>query len=237
VENPRWFPDELARAGPEHLDPAYAAGYDRKTAPHFDPSDEVALLRDLGLDETHTLVDLGAGTGAVALAAAEVCRRVVAVDVSAAMLAVATDEAERRGLDNVECVTYGFLSYQHQGEPADFVYSRNALHHLPDFWKAIALERIAGFLRPGGILRLRDLVFSFEPRDAVSAVEVWLAGAAESPTRGWTRSELEEHLREEHSTFTWLLEAMLERAGFDIRDVEYRSGAYAAYVCAHRQRD
>ena len=237
MENPRWFLDELTRAGPEHLDPAYAAGYDRKTAPHFDPSDEVALLRDLGLDETHTLVDLGAGTGAVALAAAEACRRVVAVDVSSAMLAVATDEADRRGLDNVECVEQGFLTYEHQGEPADFVYSRNALHHLPDFWKAIALERIAGFLRPGGILRLRDIVFSFEPRDAVNAIEAWLAGAAESPTHGWTRSELEEHMRKEHSTFTWLLEATLARAGFDIRNAEYRAGAYAAYVCAYGQRD
>jgi ubiquinone/menaquinone biosynthesis C-methylase UbiE len=237
VENPRWFLDELTRAGPEHLDPAYAVGYDRKTAPHFDPSDEVALLRDLGLDETHTLVDLGAGTGAVALAAADVCRRVVAVDVSSAMLAVATDEADQHGLDNVECVERGFLTYEHRGEPADFVYSRNALHHLPDFWKAIALERIAGFLRPGGILRLRDIVFSFGPRDAVNAVEAWLAGAAESPAHGWTRPELEEHLREEHSTFTWLLEPMLERTGFEIRDAGYRAGAYAAYVCVYRQRD
>jgi ubiquinone/menaquinone biosynthesis C-methylase UbiE len=139
VENPRWFLDELARAGEEHLDPSYVAGYDRKA--RLDPSEEVALLRDLGLDETHTLVDLGAGTGAVALAAAELCRRVVAVDVSAAMLALATDEAYRRGLDNVECVEQGFLTYEHRGEPADFVYSRNALHHLPDFWKAIALDR------------------------------------------------------------------------------------------------
>jgi SAM-dependent methyltransferase len=237
VAVPRWFPDELARAGPEHLDPAYVAGYDRKTAPHFDPREDVALLRELGLDETHTLVDLGAGTGAVALAAAEVCRRVVAVDVSAPMLAVAAEEADRRGLDNVECVERGFLTYEHRGELADFVYSRNALHHLPDFWKAIALERITAFLRPDGIFRLRDLVFSFEPRDAVSAVEAWLAGAAESPSRGWTRPELEEHLREEHSTFTWLLEATLERTGFDIRDAEYDAGAYAAYVCVHRPRD
>ena len=237
MESPRWFPDELARAGPEHLDRAYAAGYDRKTAPHFDPSDEVALLRDLGLDETHTLVDLGAGTGAVALAAAEVCRRVVAVDVSSAMLAVATEEANRRGLDNLECVEQGFLTYEHQGEPVDFVYSRNALHHLPDFWKAIALERIAGFLRPGGILRLRDLVFSFEPADAEGAIEAWLAGAADDPAEGWTRSELEEHVRDEHSTFTWLLEPMLERTGFEIRDAQYRAGAYAAYVCVYRQRD
>jgi SAM-dependent methyltransferase len=153
------------------------------------------------------------------------------------MLAEATEEADRRGLDNVECVEQGFLTYEHGGEPADFVYSRNALHHLPDFWKAIALERISGFLRPGGILRLRDLVFSFEPADATSAIEAWLAGAPEDPAAGWTRAELETHLREEYSTFSWLLEPTLARAGFEIRDAEYRSGAYAAYVCAYRQRD
>jgi ubiquinone/menaquinone biosynthesis C-methylase UbiE len=234
VADPPWFPDEVARAGAEHLDPSYVAGYDRKAG--FDPTDELGLLRDLGLDEAHTLVDMGAGTAALALAAAAVCRRVVAVDVSPAMLAVARAEAKRRGLENVEFVQAGFLTYEHRGDPADFVYSRNALHHLPDFWKTLALERIAGLLRPGGILRLHDLVFSFEPRDAVSAIEAWLGGAAVHPPDGWTRSELEEHVRDEHSTFTWLLEPMLERTGFEIRDAEYRAGAYADYVCVNRPR-
>jgi ubiquinone/menaquinone biosynthesis C-methylase UbiE len=235
VENPPWFPDELVHAGEEHLDPSYATGYDRKAG--VDPSEEVAVLRDLGLDETHTLVDLGAGTGAVALAAAGACRRVVAADVSTAMLAVAGEEAARRGVENVELVPRGFLTYEHRGEPADFVYSRNALHHLPDFWKAIALERIAGFLRPGGIFRLHDIVFSFELEEATSAIETWLAGAAEHPAEGWTRSELEAHLRDEHSTFTWLLEPMLTRAGFEIPEARYRAAVYAAYVCVHRPRD
>jgi ubiquinone/menaquinone biosynthesis C-methylase UbiE len=234
VVNPPWFPDEVARAGEEHLDPSYVAAYHRKAG--LDPTEEVALLRELGLDETHTLVDLGAGTGVLALAAAEVCRRVVAVDVSPAMLTAARSEAKSRGLQNVDFVQLGFLSYEHEGEPADFVYSRNALHHLPDFWKAIALEHIAGFLRPGGILRLRDLVFSFEPSEAMSAIEAWLAGAADHPAEGWTRTELEEHVRDEHSTFAWLLEPMLTRAGFEIREIEHRAGVYAAYVCVHRPR-
>jgi ubiquinone/menaquinone biosynthesis C-methylase UbiE len=235
VENPRWFLDELTRAGPEHLDRSYVAGYERKAG--FDPTDEVALLRELGLDKTHTLVDMGAGTGVLALAAAEVCRRVVAVDVSSAMLAVARDEGDRRSVTNFELVQQGFLTYQHEGEPADFVYSRNALHHLPDFWKGIALERIAAFLRPGGILRVHDIVYSFEPGEAGNALEAWFSGAAADPAEGWTRSELEEHVRDEHSTFTWLLEPMLERTGFEIRDATYRAGAYAAYVCVYWQRD
>ncbi len=226
----RWLLDELAHAGDEHLDPAYVTTYDCKAA--ADPSDELARLRDAGLDETGTLVDLGAGTGTLALAAAPLCRRVVAVDVSPAMIAVLRARAQRLGLANVECVQRGFLTYEHHGEPAGFVYSRNALHQLPDFFKVLALRRVAAMLRPGGVLRLRDLVFSCDPGDAGRVIEAWLAGAAGRPEEGWTRAEYETHLREEHSTFTWLLEPMLERAGFQIRESSYSdSQVYAGYIC------
>ena len=52
-----WFFDELAHAGDERLDADYAAGYDRKAG--LDVAAEITLLRDLGLDEQSTLVDLG----------------------------------------------------------------------------------------------------------------------------------------------------------------------------------
>jgi hypothetical protein len=49
--------------------------------------------------------------------------------------------------------------------------------------------------------------------------------------RGWTRAELAEHVRDEHSTFTWLLEPMLDRAGFDLLDADYAaSGMFARYL-------
>jgi SAM-dependent methyltransferase len=224
--------DELALAGPEHRDPAYVAAYDRKAA--FDPAGELAELRELGLDSTATLVDLGAGTGTFALAAARVCARVVAVDVSPAMVSAMRERAAQAGLASVEVVQAGFLSYRHAGPPADFVYTRNALHHVPDFWKALALERIAGFLRPGGVLRLRDLVYACEPQEAGEVVSAWLEDAAERPEAGWTRAEREQHVREEFSTFSWLLEPMLQRAGFDIERAEFRARIYADYVCRRR---
>ncbi len=231
MENPAWLLDELTHAGAEHLDAAYAVAYTRKAA--FDPAEDIALLRSLGLGETSTLVDIGAGTGAFVLEAAPFCRRVVAVDISEAMLDVLRREAEQQGIENVEAVRGGFLTYRHEGTPADFVYSRNALHHLPDFWKALALEHIAAILRAKGVLRLRDLVFSFEPREAEEALERWLANSA--PDAGFSREELEEHIREEHSTFSWLLEPMLERAGFVIQDAWYaESQAYARYICVTR---
>jgi ubiquinone/menaquinone biosynthesis C-methylase UbiE len=185
------------------------------------------------LGATSTLVDLGAGTGTFAFAAAPFCKRIVVVDVSPAMLTALRAKAERLGGANIEYVRAGFLSYQHTGDLADAVYSRNALHHLPDFWKALALQRIASILRPGGLLLLRDLVFSFEPDQAQTAIAAWLEGAANSTEEGWTRDELETHLRQEYSTFTWLLEPMLRHAGFQIRQTEFSPSAiYAAYLCA-----
>lgn len=227
---PSWFIDELAHAGDEHLDPAYAASYDAKAG--TDPSEDLARLEELGLDETSTLVDLGAGTGTFALAAAPHCRRVVAVDVSPAMLKILAANAERQNLRNVECVQAGFLSYEHRGGLADFVYTRNALHHLPDFWKGIALERIAAMLKPGGALLLHDLVYSFDPSEAGPVIEHWLAGAAKQPEEGWTSDEFATHLRTEYSTYSWLLEPLLNRAGFLIREAAHRpSRTYSAYLC------
>jgi cyclopropane fatty-acyl-phospholipid synthase-like methyltransferase len=229
-----WLLDEAAHAGHEHLDPGYAATYDAKAG--LDPVAELALLRRHGLDAGTTLVDLGAGTGLVALAAAPHCRRVVAVDPSPAMVDRVRADAAAAGHENVECVEAGFLTYEHRGDPAQLVHSRNALHHLPDFWKGIALARVAALLPPGGTFLLRDLVFSFEPHEADESVEAWLAGAACSAEQGWTRAELEEHVRGEYSTFSWLLEPLLEHAGFDIREAQHRGHAYSSYVCVRTMK-
>lgn len=147
-------------------------------------------------------------------------------------------KAAEQEATTVECVQAGFLSYEHHGAPANFIYTRNALHHLPDFWKGIALRRMAELLAPGGILRLRDLVFSSDLSEAEIRIAEWLdAAAVELPEHGWTRDELETHVLEEFSTFTWLLEPMIEQAGFEIDVAEYGTvGAYADYTCLKRSR-
>lgn len=222
-----WYPDERDHAGPEHLDPEYVAAYDAKTQLDLDAA--LALLRRHGLGPETTLVDLGCGTGLVAAAAASEAGRVVGVDPSPAMLEVA-----RRRSDAVEWVEAGFLTYTHGGDPPQLVHSRHSLHHLPDFWKGVALVRLHKLLAPGGVLVLRDLVYDFEPSEADRRIEDWLGAAAPNPAEGWTRNELETHVRSEHSTFTWLLEPLLAHAGLEVLERNVRGGIYAMYVCAAR---
>jgi len=219
-----WLLDERAHAGQEHLEAGYVAKYDAKT--QLDLEAALGRLRGHGLGPDTVLVDVGCGTGLLAVAAASEAGRVVGVDPSPAMLEVA-----RRQSDAVEWVEAGFLTYEHEGNPPQLVHSRNALHHLPDFWKGVALARLADLLSPGGVLVLSDLVYDFEPGGAELRIEDWLAGAAPTPAEGWTRDELETHIRDEHSTFAWLLEALLEHAGFETLERDVRAGIYATYVC------
>ncbi len=230
-ERPGWLLDELASAGRENLDPDHVARYDDKEDARADA--EVERLTSLGLEEGSTLVDLGAGTGQLALAAAPRCARVVAVDVSPLMLDVIHAKLRARSLSNVEVVEAGFLSYDHHGEPADFVHSRWSLHHLPDFWKSIALTRMRAVVHLGGTLRLSDIVYSFLPSEAADRIEQWCATLPVHATEGeWVRADIEEHVRDEHSTYSWLLEPMIERSGFRIDHVRYSSDGFEAEYTA-----
>jgi len=229
MPRPDWFPDEVAFAGRENLEPAHVARYDGKE--DSAAAAEVELLERFGLDPSSTVVELGPGTGQFTAEVAGRCRRLVAVDVSEPMLAHLRSKLAGLGIANTELVQAGLLGYEHSGAPADFVYSRLTLHHLPDFWKVVALDSIRGLLRPGGIFRLSDIVFGFEPAEISAGLEAWFATGGDDPEQGWTRAEFEEHVRDEHSTFTWLLEPMLERAGFEIIESEHSAdGILAAYV-------
>lgn len=176
-------------------------------------------------------MEFGTGTGQFSIEVAPACARVVAVDMSELMLIQLQTEIADLGLSNVEIVRAGFLIYEHVGGPADFIYSRFALHHLPDLWKAVALSRLRPMLQAGGVLRLWDVVYDFAPAEAADRIEAWCATGEDAVEEEWSRAELEEQVRDEHSTFSWLLEPMIVRSGFEIIRAEHsEDGIFAKYL-------
>ncbi len=115
TEDPRpaWLFDEFQ--GHRWLDVAEVEAYETNAKPDLEAERE--LLRSLGLESQHKLIDLGVGTGVRALEAATLCRSVIAVDPSAPMLGHMRQKAERRDIRNIEYVQRGFLTYEHRGEP------------------------------------------------------------------------------------------------------------------------
>ncbi|MGI9018990.1 MAG: class I SAM-dependent methyltransferase [Euzebya sp.] len=227
---PRWVLDEVSTAGWENLDADHVSNYDDKE--DSGAAAEIELLAEFGLNELSVVVDLGTGTGQFAVAVAPRCARVVAVDISPVMLAHLQGKVAASGYSNIEVVRAGFLTYHHNGTPADIVYSRWALHHIPDFWKSLALQRMRASMRPGAVLRLSDVVYSFQPADAEDRIEAWCATLPVAAGPGeWIRRDIEDHVRDEHSTYTWLLEPMIQRCGFRIERQEYSDdGFFADYM-------
>jgi putative AdoMet-dependent methyltransferase len=48
------------------------------------------------------------------------------------------------------------------------------------------------------------------------------------------QSESETHVREEYSTCNWIMEGLLDKAGFRVETVDYRDEFLAAYLCTKK---
>ncbi len=106
------------------------------------------------------VVDLGAGTGLLALALAPRVRELVAVDISERMLERLDDTAVADGIHNVDTLVADLRRLPLEDESATLVVSNYAFHHLHDTGKELALAEARRILRPGGRLVLCDMMFS-----------------------------------------------------------------------------
>jgi len=231
---PGWRYNELKPCGVNYNSMLCAMSYDihhRKFRDYQRESEEITALLDLNTDQT--VLDMGCGTGAFAIHAAKRCTKIYAVDVSKAMLRCARRKAKKAKLDNIEFHHGGFLTYDHGANPVDVIVSTIALHHLPDFWKLAGLKRLARMCKTGGKLFLSDVVFSFGIDDYESRLGQWVKSTFEKIGPAFAQ-EVEIHLRQEYSTFEWIMEGLLERAGFVIEKADYTNDFMAVYLCTKK---
>jgi putative AdoMet-dependent methyltransferase len=229
---PEWQYQEHEHPGADF--DALAEIYDRNMQKYRNIEGEIREILDfLDLQPDQTVLEIGTGTGEFAIAAGRCCARVYAVDLSAGMLKYAAKKAQDRGVSNVEFMPAGFLTYLHHGAPVDAIVTQIALHHLPDFWKQIALLRMAAMLPAGGKLFLRDIVYSFDIEEHESSFNDYISGAREKMGLEFSRS-IEAHVRREYSTLDWIMRGMIERAGFDVLREDHKEGFLGSYFCTKR---
>ena len=234
---PDWQYDETKQVGMDYSADAVANEYDTNHSVFRDYDREVESVIDaLELNSDSTVLDIGCGTDPYSLRLARHCKQVYAVDVSKSMLSIAHTHAREQKLSNISFVNAGFLTYQHNGNALDAVISALALHHLPDFWKLIALKRLYAMLKPGGRFFLVDVVFCFPADDYHNGIKQWLR-TMETVAGSTIMRENSIHIREEFSTWDWIMRDMLLRAGFEIRDEASPLENVKGYVCVKAERD
>jgi putative AdoMet-dependent methyltransferase len=225
----RWQYDEFNQVGIDYAQAAEVEVYEARHGTFRDIEAEFrGVLETLKLDAKSVVIDFGAGTGAFALQAARRCAKVHAVDVSKAMLEHARTKAEKAGLSNIDFHHAGFLTYAHDGEMADALVTTYAFHHLPDFWKGVALKRMRGMLKSGGQMFMRDVILA--ESNALENIQAFIDGQLSKGGEGM-RDDAETHFKDEFSTYDWVLEGLLERAGFQVINKSLPDGVIGAYLC------
>ncbi len=235
-------PREVAGAG-HLLDPSLQADWDARTNTWDEVSRSAAFLefRDVVLsaaqvEATDTVVDLGSGTGLLALAVAARARRVVAVDVSASMLDRLRQYAQEQGRTGIELVHGDMRRLPLPDESVDVVVSCYAFHHLVDDGKELAVAEAYRVLGPGGRFVVVDMMFQLglqrrDRRIIASKVGMLIRRGVPGMLRLVKNAVRVARGRWEHpSSIDWW-QQMVSRRGFELtetRELAHEAGLVSA---------
>lgn len=118
-----------------------------------------AVLATARLRPGDQVVDLGCGTGQLSLPLAERGARVLAIDVSPAMVSRLAANARERSLPTVDGLAIPIENLSLPAGSVDLVVTSYALHHLRDADKSRVVSAAYHWLRPGGTLLVADMMF------------------------------------------------------------------------------
>jgi 2-polyprenyl-3-methyl-5-hydroxy-6-metoxy-1,4-benzoquinol methylase len=224
---PIWQWNEIQQVGTDYSDVAEVERYEKRMGEFRDlAAEDAAILELLAVPSPSRVLEIGTGSGHFARAAARAGHRVTAIDVSPAMLQYAQARAKAEGLSGMEFHHAGFLTFSAQPATYDAVVSVAVLHHLPDIWKAVALQNIRRLLKPGGLFALGDVVFSWSGEAHAACFEAFINACPEGVRQGAIG-----HASLEFSTLDWIMKGLLERSGLKILKTIPGKASFVQYLC------
>ena len=148
---PKWYYDEFKQVGVDYTDIEEVNAYDLRMQRLRDIETESKSIQELlKIKDSDLILEIGTGTGELALNISEHCKKVVAIDISRTMINFARIKAESQNKTNIQFYNAGFLTYENGDELFDIIITQLALHHLTDYWKMMALKRVYGMLKHNG---------------------------------------------------------------------------------------
>ncbi|WP_407355075.1 class I SAM-dependent methyltransferase [Methanolobus sp. WCC5] len=228
---PVWYYDEFVQNGTDYTNRDEILGYDQSMDKIRNIGKEMeTMLGLIDLRPGEKVLEIGCGTGEFTIELSKHCKGVVALDISSGMVEFARKKAHWARRDNIELVNSGFLTYDPAERKFNVIVTQLVLHHLPDFWKLAALKNISSMLEPEGRFYLRDVIYSSEIYDYDSFFSQTLRNIPHDAGDKMV-DDFVHHIKEEFSTFDWVMEGLLEKAGFTIEKAFYEDGFMATYLC------
>ncbi len=230
-----WLYDEFSHVGVDYSAENPANSYDdeMETFRNYDEEAEAFLTKlELSNSAELSVIDLGCGTGAFSIHAAKYFKHIDAVDVSSQMIKLASTKAKLKNIDNITFHNSGLLKFR-TSNLADIINTKWAFHHLPDYWKQVGLLNMNRMLKEGGLLLLTDVVFKFD-----SSHEENMGRLINDLNNDFSQQFVDEvkiHIKDEYSTFDWVLEGLIERAGFSIEWQDKENWLETEYLCKKRE--
>lgn len=158
-----------------------------------------ALVEQSGMRRGHRVLDLGSGTGTLAiLAARQTGSEVVGIDADSDIVEIARRKAETAG-ERVRFDEGSATELPYEDSSFDRVVSTLFFHHLTDADKRATLRQVVRVLRPGGALHVADWTNASDPLQAILSWQVRLFDGAERT----------------HANFAGELPRLLAEAGLD----------------------
>lgn len=127
-----------------------ADNYDASTGKFKEMFSRTADKTRKYLKTSDTVLELGCGTGRTTLELAGNVKNISAIDISAKMLEIAKEKADRRQIKNIEFHHTTIFDMNFREETYDVILAYNVLFLLIE--KKDTIERIKSLLKPGGYL-------------------------------------------------------------------------------------